>query len=275
MSERTESPPEQAPAIELTGVRKRFGDREVIHDVTLAIPRGRVTALLGPSGSGKSTLLGFVTGLVRPDAGDVQVLGERVFALPRRGLLALRRRMGMLFQDNALFQSLTVAENVAFPLLRVARRPAAEARQRALALLEQVGLGALGDRRPDQLSGGQQKRVALARALALEPEIVLFDEPTSGLDPQTSASIDALLRATQARLGTTFVVITHDIVSAGAIADHVGLLVDGRLRTFGTTSDVWASTDPAVRAFLDRVPASDAPTGEGPGAHPPVGDLEV
>ena len=112
----------------------------------------------------------------------------------------------------------------------------------------------MGDRRPDELSGGQKKRVALARALALEPEVVLFDEPTSGLDPQTSAAIDALLRETQRRLGTTFVVITHDIVSAAAIADHVGLLVDGTLRAFGTKDEVWASTDPQVRAFLDRVP---------------------
>lgn len=269
MSDHEEPPtPATEPAIVLTGVCKRFGDREVIHDVTVAVPRGRITALLGPSGSGKSTLLRFVTGLMRPDAGSVRVLGEQVFALPRRGLLALRRRMGMLFQDNALFQSLSVVDNVAFPLRRVAHRPPAEARQRALALLEQVGLGGLGERRPDQLSGGQQKRVALARALALEPELVLFDEPTSGLDPQTSASIDALLRETQARLCTTFVVITHDIVSAGAIADHVGLLVDGRLRAFGTKHDVWASADPSVRAFLDRVPAATPSDASSPPARP-------
>ena len=271
MSEqRAPAPIADEPAVALSGVCKRFGDRDVIHDVTVAVPRGRITALLGPSGSGKSTLLRFVTGLMRPDAGSVRVLGEQVFALPRRGLLALRRRMGMLFQDNALFQSLSVVDNVAFPLRRVAHRPPAEARQRALALLEQVGLGGLGERRPDQLSGGQQKRVALARALALEPELVLFDEPTSGLDPQTSAAIDALLRETQGRLGTTFIAITHDIVSAAAIADHVGLLVDGRLRAFGTRGAVWASTDPAVRAFLDRVPAG---AGEAPAAPapPPTG----
>lgn len=244
-------------AVLLERVSKRFGDHTVIDDVTLAIPRGRITVLLGPSGSGKSTLLRFVTGLLRPDAGVVRVLGEELFALPRAGLLKLRRRMGMLFQDNALFQSLRVVDNVAFPLVRVARLPTAAARARAEALLEQVGLAGLGERSPDELSGGQKKRVALARALALEPEIVLFDEPTSGLDPQTSASIDALLRDTQRRLGTTFVVITHDIVSAAAIADHAGLLLDGKLRAFGTRDQMWASADPAVRAFLDRrLPAS-------------------
>ena len=244
-------------AILLEAVSKRFGDRTVIDDVTLAIPRGRVTVLLGPSGSGKSTLLRFMTGLLRPDAGVVRVLGEEVFALPRAGLLKLRRRMGMLFQDNALFQSLRVVDNVAFPLVRVARVQGALARTRALGLLEQVGLAGFGERLPDELSGGQKKRVALARALALEPEIVLFDEPTSGLDPQTSASIDALLQDTQRRLGTTFVVITHDIVSAAAIADFAGLLLDGKLRTFGTRDAVWGSADPAVRAFLDRrLPAS-------------------
>ncbi|MBI1946610.1 MAG: ATP-binding cassette domain-containing protein [Deltaproteobacteria bacterium] len=240
------------PAVLLEHVAKRFGDHAAIDDVTLAIPRGRITALLGPSGSGKSTLLRLITGLSRPDAGSVRVLGEELSTLPRGGLLKLRRRMGMLFQDNALFQSLTVVDNVAFPLVRVARVPTAEAKRRALALLEQVGLPGLGERRPDELSGGQRKRVALARALALEPEVVLFDEPTSGLDPQTSAAIDALLRETQRRLGTTFVVITHDIISAAAIADHVGLLVDGKLRAFGSKDEVWSSTDPQVRAFLDR-----------------------
>lgn len=241
-------------AIALAGVTKRFGDRLIIDEVSVELPRGRITVLLGPSGSGKSTLLRFITGLLRPDAGTVRVLGEEVFALPRAGLLKLRRRMGMLFQDNALFQSLSVVDNVAFPLLRVARLPIAEARARAQRLLEQVGLTGLDARLPDELSGGQRKRVALARALALEPEIVLFDEPTSGLDPQTSAAIDLLLRETQGHLGTTFVVITHDIVSAGAIADHVGLLLNGKLRAFGTKDEVWSSTDPAVRAFLDRHP---------------------
>ena len=162
--------------------------------------------------------------------------------------------MGMLFQDNALFGSLTVFDNVAFPLRRVARVNETIVRQRVAALLSMVGLPDVGDRTPDRLSGGQRKRIALARAIALEPELVLFDEPTSGLDPQTSASIDQLIRDTQQRLGITFVVITHDVESARLIADDVGMLDNGVVRVFGSRESVWASTDPVVRSFLDRVP---------------------
>jgi phospholipid/cholesterol/gamma-HCH transport system ATP-binding protein len=241
-------------AIAFVGARKLFGPRIVVDDLHLEIPRGETTVLLGPSGTGKSTLLRMATGLLRPDAGRVLVLGEDVFALPRRGLLALRRRMAMLFQDNALFGSLTVGENVAFPLQRVGGLDLREALRRADELLALVGLVDVADRLPDALSGGQKKRVALARAIALEPEMVLFDEPTSGLDPQTSAAIDVLVREMQARLGATFVVITHDVTSAAAIAHRVGFLLDGRLRAWGQREEVWGSADPAVRAFLDRKP---------------------
>ena len=250
-------------AIELIGVTKRFGDRAVLENVDLRILAGRTTVLLGPSGTGKSTLLRLATGLLRPEGGVVKTLGVEVFSVPRTGsprtlpkkaLLALRRRMGMLFQDNALFGSLSVFDNVAFPLRKVARQKEPQVRERVHALLEMVGLPGLSDRLPDRLSGGQRKRVALARAIALEPELVLFDEPTSGLDPQTSASIDALVKETQQRLGITFVVITHDVESARLIADDVGMLMDGRVHVFGPRTDVWASTDPLTRAFLDRTP---------------------
>jgi phospholipid/cholesterol/gamma-HCH transport system ATP-binding protein len=243
-------------AISFQGITKRFGARVVVEDLALDIPRGKTTVLLGPSGTGKSTLLRIATGLTRPDAGRVHVLGEDVLSLSRSALLKLRRRMGMLFQDNALFGSLTVGDNVAFPLKRVARLADREARAKAREKLELVGLPGddVANRLPDALSGGQRKRVALARAIALEPELVLFDEPTSGLDPQTSAAIDALVVEMQARLGATFVVITHDTTSAREIAHHVGFLLEGKLRAWGTRDDVWASTDPAVRAFLDRQP---------------------
>lgn len=241
-------------AIELVNVTRRFGSRVVLDDVSLRIAAGRTTVVLGPSGTGKSTLLRLATGLLPPDAGVVRTLGVDVFAAPKAQLLQLRRRMGMLFQDNALFGSLSVFDNVAFPLRRVARADETTVRRRVDELLALVGLETFGDRLPDRLSGGQRKRVALARAIALEPELVLFDEPTSGLDPQTSASIDQLVRATQRRLGITFVVITHDIESARLIADDVGLLLDGRVHVFGNITNVWASTDPRVRAFLDRVP---------------------
>ena len=243
-------------AIAFDRVTKRFGTRVVVEDLVLDIPLGKTTVLLGPSGTGKSTLLRMATGLLRPDAGVVRVLGDDVFALKRSGLIKLRRRMGMLFQDNALFGSLTVGDNVAFPLRRVAGLSERAAREKAREKLALVGLPDVDTRMPDALSGGQRKRVALARAIALEPELVLFDEPTSGLDPQTSAAIDALIVEMQARLGATFVVITHDTSSAGAIAHHVGYLLEGRLRAWGTRDDVWTSTDPAVRAFLDRKPPS-------------------
>jgi phospholipid/cholesterol/gamma-HCH transport system ATP-binding protein len=241
-------------AIELLGVTRRFGARVVLDDVTVRLAAGRTTVLLGPSGTGKSTLLRLATGLLPPDAGVVRTLGVDVFAAKKPDLLRLRRRMGMLFQDNALFGSLSVFDNIAFPLRRVARTPETEVRRRVDELLALVDLPGLGQRLPDRLSGGQRKRVALARAIALEPELVLFDEPTSGLDPQTSASIDALIRETQRRLRITFVVITHDIESAGLIADDVGLLLDGKVHIFGDRATVWASADPRVRAFLDRTP---------------------
>lgn len=241
-------------AIELRGVTKRFGERPVLDNVDLQIAAGRTTVVLGPSGTGKSTLLRLATGLLAPDAGTVLTLGVDVQRAKHSELQRLRQRIGMLFQDNALFGSLSVFDNVAFPLRRVARTPEPEVRRRVGELLEVVGLPDVGERTPDRLSGGQRKRIALARALALEPELVLFDEPTSGLDPQTSASIDRLITATQRRLGSTFVVITHDVESCRLIADDIGMLRDGRVHIFGSRAVVDNSADPAVRAFLDRHP---------------------
>jgi phospholipid/cholesterol/gamma-HCH transport system ATP-binding protein len=239
-------------AIVFSRVTKKFGDRVVVADFDLEVPRGETTVLLGPSGTGKSTLLRMATGLLRPDAGRVLALEQDVFGLSRQGLLALRRRMGMLFQDNALFGSLTVGENVAFPLRKVAKMNRSDALAKAESLLALVGLHDVSSRTPDALSGGQRKRVAFARAIALEPEMVLFDEPTSGLDPQTSAAIDQLVVEMQRKLGSTFVVITHDVVSASTIAHRVGFLLEGKLRAWGAKADVWSSSDGVVRAFLDR-----------------------
>ncbi len=240
------------PAIAFSHVAKRFGTRHVVTDLSLTIPARSTTVILGPSGTGKSTLLRMATGLLAPDAGHVHTLGDDVFALRRAGLFALRQRIGVLFQDNALFSSLSVRDNVMFPLLRVAKRTVKQSAERADSLLELVGLHDVGRRMPDALSGGQRKRVALARAIALEPELVLFDEPTAGLDPQTSASIDALIVDMQQRLKCAFVVITHDVISARAIAHHVGVLWGGELLAFAAADAVFASTHPTVRAFLDR-----------------------
>jgi phospholipid/cholesterol/gamma-HCH transport system ATP-binding protein len=241
-------------AIELAGVTKRYGDRVILDEVDLAIPTGQTSVLLGPSGTGKSTLLRLVVGLEGCEEGTVRVFGDDVAEMNQRQLLAMRKRLGMLFQENALFGSLTVLDNVTFPLVHHTKQRAKERAERAEHVLDLVGLAGFSDRLPDQLSGGQRKRVALARAIVLEPEIVLFDEPTSGLDPQTSAAIDALLRESQAKLGLTFVVITHDVTSAREIAHRVGVLMDGKLAAWGTTDEVWATTDPRLRDFLDRKP---------------------
>jgi phospholipid/cholesterol/gamma-HCH transport system ATP-binding protein len=249
------------PAIALRQVTKRYGERVILDAVDLEIPRGQTTVLLGPSGTGKSTLLKLAVGLEQPTSGSVEVLGRDVGKIGRGALLQLRRRMGMLFQEGALFASLTVGENIAFPLKHVLGQKPPVTDERVAELLELVDLPGLAERSVDALSGGQRKRVALARAIALEPEIVLFDEPTSGLDPQTSAAIDALIVEMQDRLGLTFVVITHDTQSARTIAHQVGVLMDGHLTAWGENAHVFASRDPDVRAFLDRqppVPIGDA-----------------
>jgi phospholipid/cholesterol/gamma-HCH transport system ATP-binding protein len=255
-------------ALELRGVTKRFGDRTVLDDVSLAVPRGETTVLLGPSGTGKSTLIRLAVGLDRPDSGQVIALGEDVGTLSERDLLVLRRRFGMLFQEGALFGSLSVFDNIAFPLRQHIKPTEASLRDRIFELLAMVGLEGLGDRLPAQLSGGQKKRVALARAIALEPEMVFFDEPTSGLDPQTSASIDALINDMQARLAITFVVITHDVLSAREIGAHVGMLFEGKLRAFGPCEEVFETEDDLVRRFLDREPPAPVDGGflSGPGS---------
>lgn len=249
----------KSPALELAKVSKRYGERVVLDEISFAVPRGKTTVLLGPSGTGKSTLLRLAVGLERPDQGSIHALGNDLSALSKNGLLQLRQRFGMLFQDGALFGSLSVGENVGFPLQHHRQMEGSELRDRVENLLALVGLPGMSARTPDQLSGGQRKRVALARAIALEPEVVLFDEPTSGLDPQTSAAIDALTIEMQARLQLTFIVITHDVESARQISHHVGMLFDGKLRTFGKNGEVFASDDPMVRAFLDRAPPDTSP----------------
>ncbi|MCP4501652.1 MAG: ATP-binding cassette domain-containing protein [Deltaproteobacteria bacterium] len=243
-----------APAIELVGVTKRYGKNVILDDVSVKMPSGKTTVLLGPSGTGKSTLIRLAVGLSRPEEGKVFALGDEVTSLSHQKLLLLRQRFGMLFQEGALFGSLTVGQNVGFPLKHHTKKSKVEIEARVDELLEWVGLSGTKDRAPDALSGGQRKRVALARAIALEPEMVFFDEPTSGLDPQTSAAIDDLICGMQARLGLSFVVITHDVQSAKNIAHQVGVLHESKLRAWGPAHEVWQSDDEIVRHFLDRVP---------------------
>ncbi len=241
-----------APIV-LEGVHKRFGDLVVLDGIDLAFPRGQTTAVIGPSGTGKSVLLKHIVGLIQPDSGTVRVFGTDMARAPVKDVYAVRRRVGMLFQDGALFDSLSVGENIAFPLAR--HRPDMDARarrERVEEVLEMVELPGLYDRSVAALSGGQRKRVGLARAIVDQPEVVLFDEPNSGLDPLTSAAIDALIVDMKRRLGITFVVISHDIVGTVNVADRIAMLWQGKVIAEGTTAEVVRSPHEVVRRFLGR-----------------------
>lgn len=250
--------------IQLRGVSKRFGPLVVLDRVDLDFPRGQTTAVIGPSGTGKSVLLKHIVGLLRPDEGEVRVFGVDMGRAPERQVYAVRKRIGMLFQDGALFDSMSVGDNIAFPLVQHRKdMSAADRRRRVEEVLEMVELPKLYDRPPSALSGGQRKRVGLARAIVHQPEIVLFDEPNSGLDPMTSDAIDGLIHTMKDRLGITFVVISHDIVGTLNVADRIAMLYQGRLVANGTTAEVTHSPHPMVRRFLSRnlvLPEPDDPT---------------
>lgn len=248
------SPPAPArpPVIELVEVSKAFGSHVVLDRVSLAFPTGQTTVIVGPSGTGKSVLLKHIVGLLMPDSGQVKVFGQNITGMREKELVPIRQRFGMLFQDGALFSSMTVAENVAFPLLHHTRHSLAEQKRIVSEKLEMVGLRGIEARYPAELSGGMRKRVALARAIVMEPEIVLFDEPHSGLDPMTADAIDDLIVQMKQRLRITFVVISHDIVGTFRIADVIGMLYKGRLVASGSPEQFRASDDPIVRQFLAR-----------------------
>jgi phospholipid/cholesterol/gamma-HCH transport system ATP-binding protein len=252
MTDHVDIIPPQDAIIRLENVSKRFGDLIVLDDVTMSFERGRTTAIIGPSGTGKSVLLKHLVGLLQPDSGHVWI-GDVDMAVANEKLkYATRRRFGMLFQDGALFDSMSAGDNVAFPLLHHTTMSAEERRAKAEEKLALVELKGLYDRPTPALSGGQRKRVGLARAIIMEPEIVLFDEPNSGLDPLTSDTIDELIGKMKAALGITFIVITHDIVSAEAIADRIGMLWKGKLVAYEETPKFVHSTDPVVKRFLER-----------------------
>lgn len=235
--------------ITLTNVHKSFGQNRVLRGVNLTVPKGKSMVVIGGSGTGKSVLLKCVLGLVRPDSGTISVDGQNASTTGQDAFLA---RFGMLFQGGALFDSLPVWQNVAFRLLRgPAKRPKDEARAIAIDKLARVGLKpATADMFPAELSGGMQKRVGLARAIAAEPEIIFFDEPTTGLDPIMAGVINALIREIVTEMGATAVTITHDMSSVRAIADEVAMLHDGLIRWTGPVADMDATPDPYVQQFI-------------------------
>lgn len=236
--------------IELAALTKSFGPKAVLRGVDLVVPRGSSMVIIGGSGTGKSVLLKCILGLVPPDGGQVRIEGQDARGMDREAFLA---RFGMLFQGGALFDSLTVWENVAFRLMRGKdRRPRAEAQEIAVEKLRRVGLSPdVATLYPAELSGGMQKRVGLARAIAAAPEIIFFDEPTTGLDPILSGVINELIREIVIEMGATAMTITHDMRSVRAIADQVAMLHEGRIQWSGPVGDLDRSDDPYLRQFVE------------------------
>lgn len=259
------SEPSAKPIIEFQQVRKSFNGTPVLDDIDIAIRPGETTVVIGPSGCGKSVMLKHMIALLRPDAGKVRFDGETISRLPERKLVPIRRRVGFLFQGGALFDSMTIEENICFPLHEHNIGSMADRPSRAHAVLDQVGLGGLEHRYPEELSGGQKKRAALARAIVMEPEVILYDEPTTGLDPIRSGMIDELILKLQDELKTTAVVVTHDMTSARRVGDRIVMLYDGKLIADTTPEGLDKIDDEAVLRFVEgRASADELDTMGGP-----------
>lgn len=238
------------PIIEFEQVVKSFGSQRVLAGADFAIQPGRTTVIAGASGQGKSVALKLILGLLKADHGRVRVLGKEIGNLRGRALNELRMNFGVLFQGAALLDSLTVMANVALPLEERTRLKADAIRDKVLATLEQLGLSGHEDKYPAQLSGGMKKRVGLARALMLQPEIMLFDEPTTGLDPEKSLEIYRLFIETQQKFGYTAVIVSHDIPKIFNLADQVIVMAGGRAKSFASPEDIQRSTDPEIKEFV-------------------------
>lgn len=237
--------------LRLEGVRFGYRERLILDDVSLTVRPGSIVALVGGSGSGKTTILRLIGGLIKPSRGSVVFQGESLASLDRDGLYAVRRRMGMLYQFGALFTDLSVFDNVAFPLREHTDLDETLIRDLVLLKLNAVGLRGVAHYRTSQLSGGMARRVALARAIALDPPLIMYDEPFAGLDPISLATVAQLIRRLAETLGCASILVSHDIKDTFAIADHVYLLARGRIAAEGSPASMRASTDPNVRQFLD------------------------
>ena len=246
------------PVFVASGLHKQYGNRVILDGLDFEIARGETFVIMGRSGSGKSVTLRLLNGLEKPDAGSVVFDGTEISSLHEIDLFPVRRRMAMLFQGGALFDSMTVLENVGFPMREHTSINDIEIAQRVATKLALVGLGGIEGKLPSALSGGMKKRVALARSLALDPEVVLLDEPTTGLDPITSATIANLVRSNQRQMGATFVVVTHDIPLARRVGDRVAFLDGGRFRFQGSWEEADASEDRLLRCFLAGLDEEEA-----------------
>jgi phospholipid/cholesterol/gamma-HCH transport system ATP-binding protein len=238
-------------AIQFAGVWKRLGAKDVLRGVDLSVSRGECLVVIGRSGTGKSVLLKHVIGLLSADQGTVTVEGADVASLNEHDLLTLREQMGMLFQGGALFDSMTVGENVGLALRERSLMPENQIDHVVTEKLSLVGLAGTENQRPSSLSGGMKKRAALARAIALNPKIMLYDEPTTGLDPITADMVNRLIRRLQERLGMTSIAVTHDMRSAYHIGDRIAMLHQGRIHAVGTPQEIQATRDPALRQFIE------------------------
>ena len=247
----------EPPVIELRRVSKSFGRQGVLDDIDLRVERGKNTVIIGRSGTGKSVLLKHIVGLLRPDRGEVYFEGQRIDRLGERAWVPIRRQISFVFQLNALFDSMTVLENVAFPMMENAtgRIDYVKIRELALRCLETVGLKGFGQKQPAQLSGGEKKRVALARAIAMDPppKVILYDEPTAGLDPQRSDAINKLIRQMQSEFNVTGVVVTHDMKTTAEVGDRVLVLWNGRFVAEGTPEEVLRAPEPHVHRFVQGI----------------------
>ncbi len=254
-----DKPNTSAPLVEIRGLTFYRGDRVIFDDIDIDIPRGKVTAIMGPSGTGKTTLLRLIGGQLKPHAGTIRVDGQEVSALSHRALYQLRKRMGMLFQSGALLTDMTVFDNVAFPLREHTKLPETMIRHLVLMKLEAVGLRGARDLMPSELSGGMARRVAMARAIALDPMMIMYDEPFTGQDPISMGVLVSLIRKLNDAMGLSSVVVSHDVGETASIADQIYVISNGKVVEHGSPEQLGRSESPWVQQFMNAEPDGPVP----------------